>query len=193
MTDITQAIHDLIKSGKDLAQDNLDTPTLVTFEVKEEALSLTNKAKDAINNKAYTTVHQYNEKTGPAKSKYYEDDSHLASVLRLLELLDAITPSDIMMQNGPSYIRRTALANYFGIRCKPVDATKAVAKICDLINDLAEDDAIKCALAKPLFIPMADGSLIIVTYLNIKDDKQSLVEQKYKNLIFEEGKIPADL
>lgn len=186
---IPGALKDLINSGKDLSVDST-TAALQVFNFAPGVLPYTDKAKLILACRAYSTVHQYNEWSGPAKSKFYEDDSRLRNVVEMLEKLEAIEQTDVFETNGPTYTRKMALCRFFGVQVDPVDFHAGATMIANLVNQLVDEDCVKACLSEPVIIPFASGKLAIVAYLNIVDGKDTYVESKYKQFMFPEGDAP---
>lgn len=144
------------------------------------------EAIKALSVQTHNVIHQYN--------KFHPGEAPKYNLGNLLEKL-SISDGSLLMNN--TYTREAAKVLYFGFVASKDKVGEAALSLIAEINKLATTNAILASLSKLNLIKIYrmetdTYDYVIVSYLAIDQQYESLVQSQYSHCMFEEGGLPPE-
>lgn len=137
------------------------------------------------NNKTHGLVHEWNRKVSDFKFEGYE-----ASMLGSLLSKFKIKSWEDLCQS--SYVREVSMVRFFGCKANKDKVSNAALFMVNVFNDLASKSLIRAVLTPLVSIELqADNTFVLVTYIAVDKQNESLVQSLYGHLEFKDGGVPA--
>ena len=184
-SEIVQAVNALIKSGNEEGNP-LTLPGFQTtdiYPIFEHAF--TEKAKTCLALPATSLIHQYND---------IDYHGRIKVLLGKLRLQSCVLEKDLPMDD--MWVRRYDLVHYAALRAAKENLPKAIERVIEAVNYVAEKNFTRASLVKLSIVEAArspeslDTEYIVVSYITLNDKGAVYVANNMSDIFIKEGGMP---